>query len=370
MGALLWARGAGQGVAAAGGQAVASESPPEVLSFISERSGNRDVYLISISEDGQRERALCRSAADESNLAPTPDGSHLLLAVAQGSAERGDRRFRFALAPLNTEPDSPRGSPDAPPPALFPPRAVLLNPSFAPDGKSLYFESESTGLRDLFRLFLTAGHRAAGAPQQLTRNPEGNFAPSVCARGDLLAFTSSRDRVSELYRMRRDGSDLRRLTYSAGSEWQPRCHPSGERIYFVSDRDGADRIYSVHVNGSEPRRLTRRGLDAALVEDAPTISPDGRRLAFILRGAGVGARLHVVELATGAELEVRTPAALSASEPAWSLGHDGRPLRLAVTLGGERGAATPQVYVTDPQYQGVQQLTHAPGPNWHPLWVR
>lgn len=321
-----------------------------------------------IAADGQSEQALTRSAAHESNLALTPDGRYLLLAAAQGSAGR-DRRFRFALAPL--EPDLPRQPLGALPPALFPARAVLLNPSFAPDGKSLYFESESSGLRDLFQLPLTPSYRAAGEPRQLTRNPEGNFAPSVCARGDFLAFTSSRDRVSELYRMRRDGSDLRRLTYSAGSEWLPRCHPSGERIYFVSDREGADRIYSVHVNGAEPRRLTRRDLDPALVEDAPTISPDGRHLAFILRGAGVGARLHVVELATGAELAVATPAGLRASEPAWSLGHGGRPLRLAVTLGGEPGGAvTPQVYVTDPQYHGVQQLTRAPGPNWHPLWVR
>ncbi|HRI53410.1 MAG TPA: hypothetical protein PLW65_24860, partial [Pseudomonadota bacterium] len=225
LGALLCicgSRGAGQGAAAAGGRAgaPASASASEALSFISERSGNRDVYLIAA--DGNSEQALTRSAAHESNLALTPDGRYLLLAAAQGGAER-DRRFRFALAPL--APGLPRQPLGALPPALFPARAVLLNPSFAPDGKSLYFESESSGLRDLFQLPLTPSYRAAGEPRQLTRNPEGNFAPSVCARGDFLAFTSSRDRVSELYRMRRDGSDLRRLTYSAGSEWQPRCHP-------------------------------------------------------------------------------------------------------------------------------------------------
>lgn len=368
-GALLGARGPGHGqgaVPAAGGAADPAVSP-EVVSFISERSGNRDIYRIAA--DGRAEQALFHTAADESNLALTPDGKYLLLST--GSADRGGRRFSYALMPL-WEGDRAAGAvrPAAEPgPALFPARAVLLNPSFSPDGRRLYFESESRGLRDLFQLTLGAGPRAVGPLRQLTDNPEGNFAPAVCARGNLLAFTSSRDRVSELYRMRPDGSDLRRLTYSAGSEWQPRCHPSGERIYFVSDRDGADRIYSVHMNGSEPRRLTGRSLDSAVVEDSPTISPDGQRLAFIVRGAGMGARLHVVELGGGQEREVLIPPGQRASEPAWSLGHGGRPLRLAVTLRGEEGGSA-QIFITDAQLRGVQQLTHAQGPNWHPLWIR
>lgn len=339
-----------------------------LLSFISERDGSRDVFLIGA--DGRGERRLTSGPGDENNGPVTPDGKHLLLTTGEGDAERGERRFRFFLQPL-PEPQSAARAPEPLRP-LLPPRAALLSPSFTPSGEHLLFEAESEGLRDVFRLSLRG--RAAGAAQQLTHNREGNFHPAACPRGDWVVFTSSRDRVSELYRMRSDGSDVRRLTYSPGSEWQPRCAPDGSRIYFVSDRDGADRIYSVHINGSEPRRLTRRDLQVHVVEDAPALSPDGRYVAFVLRSPQQPARLHWVDLKTGAEAELPTPADRAAREPAWSPLRPGRPPQLAFTLSAVTNTAAAraatQIYVTDPERRAVEPVTTARGPNWHPLWIR
>lgn len=350
--------------------AVAAPLPPAhadgLLSFISERDGNREVYLLDL--DQRTEQRLTRSPLADYNGPATPDGKSLL--VTAGKASENESSFAFLLYPLTGVGTDKPGSAAK---TLLADQSALLNPSFTPDGKFLIYEAGSEGFRDLFQIALGPTLAAVRKPQQLTRNPEGNFNPALCARSKLLAFTSSRDRASEVYRMRLDGSELRRLTYSAGSKWRTLCAPSGDRIYFISDRDGADRIYGVHPNGSEPKRLTRRNLDPYVVEESPAISPDGRLLAFIVRAppgnAAAGAHLHVVDLSTGAERELPTPKSLRAAEPAWS--PSPRSPRLAFTLQGEPpGGVAAQIYVMDAALARCEQVTRGAGPNWHPLWIR
>jgi TolB protein len=57
-----------------------------------------------------------------------------------------------------------------------------------------------------------------------------NLAPSFSPDGQWIAFTSYRDNYGdengcEIYIMRRDGSDVRRLTYNEFCDWQPRWGP-------------------------------------------------------------------------------------------------------------------------------------------------
>src|SRR3954467_5327743 len=66
------------------------------LSFISERDGNREVYLIGA--DGRDERRLTEHPADDYNGPVTPDGTRLL--VTRGEGAEGHRQFRFFLYPL------------------------------------------------------------------------------------------------------------------------------------------------------------------------------------------------------------------------------------------------------------------------------
>ena len=377
-----------------------SAALPARLSFISERHGQRDVYLIAT--DGRFEQRLTHSAADESNGPVTPDGRHILVtAEVSPPAGAGDKGFRFLLLPLSPGTRTQGGGlPLARDPgtALLPtPRASLRQPQFLADGR-LVFESEpqdpSAGLRELFVLSQPGAVSGRPALRALTQNREGNFGPSLCARSDYVAFTSSRDRTSEVYRMRADGSDVRRLTYSQGSKWGTRCSADGQRIFFVSDREGADRIYSVLRNGSEPRRLTNRDLESTRIEDSPTPSPEGRKLAYVLRGAGLGARLRILDLRSGRDCELPTPPGSRSSDPDWSTPRDNTPPRLAFTLqpADSAPAATPtgaptaapnstptaapnsaparrQIFLADADCRGITQLTHAPGPNWHPLWL-
>lgn len=85
---------------------------------------------------------------------------------------------------------------------------------------------------------------------KLTDDPGRDWMPRFSPRGDMIAFTSSRDNETQLYRMNADGSDLFRITSVpvAGN------HNNG--FGFCWSADGSrliysnyDKLYSINING-------------------------------------------------------------------------------------------------------------------------
>src|SRR4051794_21286806 len=80
----------------------------------------------------------------------------------------------------------------------------------------------------------------------------------------------------EIYTMTADGSDARRLTNNAAFDAGPTLSPDGKRIAFVSHRDGNYEIYLMNADGTGQRRLTHNPAQ----DREPAFSPDGKRIAF------------------------------------------------------------------------------------------
>lgn len=118
--------------------------------------------------------------------------------------------------------------------------------------------------------------------------------------GWQMAFVSDRDGDMEIYTMRVDGSDVRRLTHSAGLDILPVISPDGARIAFVTTRDGQEEVYVMAFDGSGQARVTA---DAAW-DFNPGFSGDGRQLFFDSSRSGAIER-YVVDLDGAADRSAR-----------------------------------------------------------------
>jgi Tol biopolymer transport system component len=112
-----------------------------------------------------------------------------------------------------------------------------------------------------------------------------NFA-SWSPDGERIAFTSDRDGDYEIYTIRRDGTDLRRLTHTPGNDAHNAWSPDGEWIVFASERRGFKDesplhphnpqaygdLYVVRADGSEVRMLT----DDQFEDGTPSFIPNAR----------------------------------------------------------------------------------------------
>jgi Tol biopolymer transport system component len=119
--------------------------------------------------------------------------------------------------------------------------------------------------------------------------------PSWSPNGRRIAFSRTVGQPpstsSELFTMRANGSELRRVTHDPLLDGDPSYSPSGRRIAFVGEgASGNDMIFSIRTDGSHRRRLT--------AGESPVYSPTGRWIAFQGGATGIyvmrpdGSHLH------------------------------------------------------------------------------
>lgn len=195
--------------------------------------------------------------------------------------------------------------------------------------------------------------RADGSEQRrLTRSRANDFAPAGSPDGRKIAFTSDRDGRFGVYAMNADGSGQRGLTRQRANAF-PAWSPDGWSIAFVSDRDGNLELYVMNADGSRQRRLTRNpGADGS-----PAWSPDGRSIACGCEHRGnFDIELLTADGSAGRRL-TRNPR-LDA-DPSWS--PDGR--RIAFE---SRRSGSFEVYVIDAGGGQERRLRGGADPAWSP----
>ncbi|HZM14729.1 MAG TPA: BamA/TamA family outer membrane protein [Candidatus Krumholzibacteria bacterium] len=172
--------------------------------------------------------------------------------------------------------------------------------AWAPDGKTLAFVSQSRGedalnLLDVQRRRVVAKYRF-GLDELQT--------PTFSPDGGELVFVGLEGGQSDLYRVRRDGTDLRRLTADRAGERDPQWSPDGRKLVYVTD-DGEDADFEALRFGtwkialleleSGRRELLRPFRTGAAA--SPVWSGDGGSIAFIADPDGIP-NIYVLHLAT------------------------------------------------------------------------
>lgn len=158
--------------------------------------------------------------------------------------------------------------------------------SVSKDERWLAFDSNLNGNSDIFRLPVEGGD-----PQQLTRDPADEFAPSWSPDGSQVAFHSFRNGNRDIFVASSNGSRTETVAGTTSDERTPKWSPDGRQIayqilpesIFVARRAGA--------GWSQPRFLVlghtpswdRNGNVVAFFRDAQlaTVAPDGGQLTFL-----------------------------------------------------------------------------------------
>lgn len=234
-------------------------------------------------------------------------------------------------------------------------RSIKAFPNWMPNGGGILY---TTYLKDGFPdVFLASRGRAPAGRilrDVLPQSPKyrGVFAPD----GEDLALVASVGGSTEIFRVRRSGKKLLRLTNNqevidVGPSWSP----DGKQIAFVSDRSGTPQIYVMNRDGREQRRISYQSSYSA----TPAWSPDGRWIAYGVRAEGQF-DLYLID-PTG---DVNIPLVVhrgNDQSPSWS--PDGRKV---VFSSDRRGRA--DLYVIDVNSRRVQRLTKGAKDNLAPSW--
>ena len=272
------------------------------LYFVSNRSGTRDLWTLTIGADGLARGAPQQVAAgiEISHIAFCADGRRIAYSRGRTSGNlfraslHSGRPVTWADASQLTFDDAMVESVDVSrdgrllissdrggnwdiwmlPAAGGELQQVTTDPAmdagsrWNPDGSAFVFYSTRTGHREAWTMPV-----GGGPARQVTRGQAESIHPAWSPDGREIALRNNGIVVVAV-----DGGQERRLSANP-NDWESDWSPDGRWIAFNAVRDGAAGLWRVPAAGGEPERLAKG-------EGAwPRWSPDGNEIYFIGRGA-------------------------------------------------------------------------------------
>jgi Tol biopolymer transport system component/C-terminal processing protease CtpA/Prc len=164
------------------------------------------------------------------------------------------------------------------------------NPRVARDGKSVFFNSDRTGSKQVFRIPMQGG-----SPEQVTYHSEGSFLEDLHPAKPVILVSGYRDHAgrapSRLIEKPLDPTRDEKILFDATAK-KGRYSPDGRKILFV--RSGTQ-TYRKGYEGSQAARIWIYNLDEKSFEEPvkdesgcryPLWAPDGRSFYYVTSRSG------------------------------------------------------------------------------------
>lgn len=217
--------------------------------FVSNREGNRDLYLARIDKAGSLQGGMTRltTGLDAQAISISKDGTYLVYSVFS-------IHTNLWAMPIPTK--TPASISLSHP--VTSGTQAIEGVDISRDEKWIVFDSNRSGNQDIYKM-----PRSGGKAEQLTIHPADDFLANFSPDGKWLAFYSFRNGNRDLYLMTSDGQSLQQITDDPAQERYPHWSPDGNSIVFYSDKTGRQELFIISKdeegNWGESRQLTKTG---------------------------------------------------------------------------------------------------------------
>ena len=240
----------------------------EKLLFVSDRSGNRDIYVTNLEwMDGYTQwrasNLVNLTNSDENDWTPifSPTENKIVFSTYFPDNDNYD------IFIMNVDGTGRVNLTQSPVYEKF--------PQFSPDGSFLVYQGWQKGKMEIFFLGLLDRNNI-----NITRNIQSNdilsHGNSFSPDGESIVFTSERDGNRNIYLMKINGSEIEKLTTHESNDYEPTFSPDGESIVFTSERDGNREIYIIHLRDKKIENLSNSPGD----DWNPRFYPDNQKIVF------------------------------------------------------------------------------------------
>jgi TolB protein len=233
--------------------------------------GHANIYVYDLST--RKTTRVTHGRGVEFDPALSPDGTR----VAWRSIRNGNEEIRVA----RVDGSGVRNLTQSP--------AMDYAPAWSPDGRKIVFAS-TRGNNAVPHIWVM--NADGSKPHVLTRVLSGEY--PAWSRGNRIAFATNepvRQDGFDIAVADTDGRHVHRLSRNDVYEMGPAWSRDGKWLAFYAGNGGRNDIYMMRGDGSDRRRLTRSG------GEMPSWSPDGRYLVYAAPGGLVVIRPDGPELA-------------------------------------------------------------------------
>ncbi len=232
---------------------------------------NSGGYIYRIPVEGGEPVRIDTGFANRNNNdhVVSPGGTHM--AISHHSAEDGGASIIYIVNINGGEPV----------------RITDKGPSYlhgwSPDGLELAYCALRNGQYDIYVIPVKGGPEI-----QLTNTASHEDGPDYSPCGRYIWFNSDRSGVMQIWRMERDGSNPKQMTFDGYNDWFPHPSPDGKHIALLSydkDVEGHPANKTVWLRlmpaeGGEPVTLAELFGGQGTI-NVPSWSPDSQRFAFV-----------------------------------------------------------------------------------------